>query len=409
MTAPPQPAGTVRTIVVGGTTSVLGAIPAFLVGSLAVFIREELVFDQAQLGLAVGAFFLASALASIPGGRLTERVGARRALLGSGAVTGVAMLGVATLARSWTILVLWLMIAGAANGIAQPAGNLALARGVQGDRKALAFGIKQASIPAATLLSGAAVPLIGLTVGWRWAFAVGAAGALVVALIMPKDPYLSPIVGKGRALRQGDAPVLPLAVLALAATCGAAAGTSLASFYVESAVTMGFGAGVAGAMLVIGSLSGIASRLVLGWFADRRARGHLMMVTVVLAFGAIGFAGMAMTSALSNLLLPATILAFAAGWGWPGLFNFTVVKLNPKAPAAASAITQTGVFAGGVLGPAVFGAVAQNVSFEAAWLMAATLNLLGAGCVVLGRHLLRAHRLREEARSQAVGPADDFE
>ncbi len=401
MTGATEPAGTARTIAVAASASVLGAIPAFLVGSLAVFVRDELDFGQGQLGLAVAAFFLASALSAIPGARITERVGARKAILGAAATTGVAMCGIALLAHSWLALTAWLALAGAANGVAQPAGNLALARGVRGQRKGLAFGIKQSSIPAATLLAGAAVPLIGLTVGWRWAFVGGAIGALLIALIMPRDAYLSPGDRRGKALREGDSPMLPLVVLAMAATCGAAVGTSLASFFVEGAVTAGFGAGFSGTMLVVGSSSGVLSRLAIGWYADRRVRGHLVMVMLLLTFGAFGFLALGFTARYPALLLPATLLSFAAGWGWPGLFNYLVVRLNPNAPAAATAITQTGVFAGGVTGPAVFGAVAEHVSFQAAWSMAAGLQLVGAVLIMIARRLLRDVRQRREAADLA--------
>ena len=46
--------------------------------------------------------------------------------------------------------------------------------------------MKQAAIPAATLLSGLAVPLVGTTIGWRWAFTGCALGALAVACTVPK-------------------------------------------------------------------------------------------------------------------------------------------------------------------------------------------------------------------------------
>lgn len=406
MRGAPAPAGTPRTIVIAAGASVLGAIPVFLVGSLAVFVREELDFGQAQLGIAVAAFFLASAGAAIPGGRITERVGARKAMLGAASVTGLAMCGIGLWASSWLGLMVWLLVAGAANGVAQPAGNLALARGVTGERKALAFGIKQSSIPAATLVAGAAVPLLGLTVGWRWAFLGGALGAVAVALAMPRDAYISPGGRRGKAMREGDAPILPLIVLAMAATCGASVGTSLASFYVEGAVTAGYGAGFSGVMLVLGSLSGILSRLAIGWYADKRVRGHLLLVSMLLGFGGLGFVALAASSTSTALLLVGTVLGFAAGWGWPGLFNFVVVRLNPNAPAAATSITQTGVFVGGVTGPIAFGAVAENVSFLAAWSMAAALQVLGALLTLLARRMLRDIRLRREAADAAATHGD---
>jgi dipeptide/tripeptide permease len=87
-----------------------------------------------------------------------------------------------------------------------------------------------------------------------------------------------------------------------------------------------------------------------------------------------------------------TILGFGLGWSWPGLMQFAVVRLNPAAPAAASAIVQTGVYAGGFAGPIAFGLVAAHTSFPTAWLTAATTMVAAALLVVLGRRLLIAHR-----------------
>ena len=406
MAGSPPAAGSARTIVVAASSSVLGAIPVFLVGSLAVFIRADLNFGQTQLGMAVAVFFLSSAVLSIPGGRVTERLGARKAMLTGAGVTGIAMCGIGFLATSWTSLMAWLVLAGIANGVTQPAGNLAVARGVTGGRRGLAFGIKQSSIPSATLLAGAAVPVIGLTVGWRWGFIGGALGAVVIGLIMPRDPYISPTVRSGKALRHGDSPVLPLVVLAMAAACGTSVGTALASFYIEGAVTAGFSVRFSGFMLVFGSASGILARLALGWYADKRVRGHLLLVSMLLGSGATGFVALAMSATTPALLLPGTVLGFAAGWGWPGLFNYIVVRLNPNAPAAATSITQTGVFLGGVTGPVAFGAVAENVSFRAAWFLASGLQVIAALLILIARRMLREIRLERQAADAADRAAE---
>src|SRR5205823_1137887 len=70
--------------------------------------------------------------------------------------------------------------------------NLTLARSVPAHRLGLSFGVKQAAIPLATLLAGAAVPAVALTVGWRWAYVI-AAGLAVLALVgAPRagEPYV---------------------------------------------------------------------------------------------------------------------------------------------------------------------------------------------------------------------------
>ena len=59
-------------------------------------------------------------------------------------------------------------------------------------------------------------------------------------------------------------------------------------------------------------------------------------------------------------LVVGVVLGFGLGWAWPGLMNFAVVRLHPQAPAAATSITQTGVYAGGCLGPLSLGSLAAD-------------------------------------------------
>ena len=72
-------------------------------------------------------------------------------------------------------------------------------------------------------------------------------------------------------------------------------------------------------------------------------------------------------SRLAIGLVGLVLLAFATGWGWPGLMTFTVVNANIGTPAASSAITQAGVFLGAGVGPLVLGGLIDNVSRTASW------------------------------------------
>src|SRR5829696_8760617 len=148
----------------GASGATVGAVlPVFLLGGQSVLVAAELGFDAGGLGLAVSAFFAVSALASVPTGRLVERFGPTITTRAGILLAAGSLLGVAALARSYLALVLFLLIGGVANGLAQLGSNLSLARHVPPGRQGLAFGVKQAAVPAATLLAGVAVPALGLT------------------------------------------------------------------------------------------------------------------------------------------------------------------------------------------------------------------------------------------------------
>jgi MFS family permease len=322
---------------------------------------------------------------------LGERLGARRALAFAAVGSAASLLGIAALARSWAQLVGFLVLAGAANAVVQPAGNAAISRGVPARRQGLAFGVKQSAVPAATLLAGLAVPLLGVTLGWRFAFAGGALAAVVLAISLPPD---HPVTRRPGRLRTGDAPLGGLLTLTLASWLGSASANALGAFLVESAVSSGLAPGRAGLLLALGSGVGITARVLAGWFADRRDGGHLPVVAGLLAAGAGGFALLAAGGPVA--LVVGTVLAFGAGWGWNGLFNFAVVRVNRNAPAAATGITQAGVFLGGVTGPWAFGAAVERASYPQAWLGAAAVALCAAGLMLVGRRLLLS-QLAEQA------------
>ncbi|MGH2751815.1 MAG: MFS transporter [Actinomycetota bacterium] len=363
------------------------SLPVFLVGGLAVQIRNELELPISRIGFLTAIFFLSSAAFSAWAGRIAERIGAGRSMRISGALGALSLIGLAS-SSSYSGLMAALVLGGVASALAQVGANLHLATRVDRTRQAFAFGIKQSGIPAATLLGGLAVPLIALTVGWRWAFALGAALSVAVVLGVPRS--------SSRPRSRHDERARPhnvgaLVVLAIAGAFGSGAANAMGAYLVDSSVGAGVAEGAAGLLFATGSMAGLSVRVGAGWLADRRTGGRLLWVSGLYLIGSVGFLLQATRS--TNLLLLATILCFAGGWGWPGLFNFAVVTRNPNAPAAATGLTQTGVYLGGMSGPLLFGVVAEQMSYRAAWLGAAAFGLIACGSVLAGRHML----LREGA------------
>ena len=376
------------------TVTTVAVLPVFLTGALAVQISGEMGFDPSGLGLVVALYFGVSALCSLPVGRLVERWGgavtSRIAVLGVAVVMLVLALG----ASSFTSLVAILLCSAWCNVMGQLASNLTLARSVPAHRLGLSFGVKQAAIPVATLLAGAAVPGVALTVGWRWAYVIAAGLAVLALLGVPRGG--APHVPAPKP-PPGERATLALAVLGMGSGLGAGAANALGIFLVAAAVDRGIAPGTAGLVLTFGSVVGLVGRLLHGWLADRRTGGHVAFVAGSMAIGAVGLVLLAVPG--TPALVVGTILGFGLGWSWPGLMQFAVVRLNPSAPAASSAIVQTGVYAGGFAGPIAFGFVAAHTSFPTAWSTAAATMVAAALLVVLGRRLLLAHR----AAGQVVG------
>jgi MFS family permease len=359
-------------------SSTVAFIPPFLLGALAIPIRTELGFTEARLGLAVSAFFLAGALGSVHAGRLAQRSGSRRGMAVSAAAAAVLLILLAVAARSWWSLVVCLALAGLVNAFAQPAADLALARGISYERQGLAYGLRTGAVPVATLLAGLAVPVIGLTVGWRWAF-VGAAslavlyGLAAIGLHTGFDPT--------RGTTAEPLPMLPLVVLAVSIGLGIGLQHAVSAFYVSSAVALGHDEATAGVLLAVGALSAALGRALSGRVVDITGRVSSLMIVVLMLLGAAATAMLGLRGGAGGLLA-STVVAFGAGSGWNGLKVLMVVRAVPRAPASAMGVVMVGAFGGGVLGPFGLGVLIEAVGYRWAWPIAASCLVVASALVL---------------------------
>lgn len=295
------------------------------------------------------------------------------------AMSVAALVGLGTIADRWSILVALLALAGLANAFAQPAANMALAQGIPARRLGFAFGVKQSAIPVSTLLAGTAVPVFALAVGWRWAFVASAVLALLTMAMVPQLARPPRRAGAANGIERAAVP--GLVVLAAAGALGSASANAMGVFMVDAAVSAGWGEAAAGRLLSVGSLVGLAVRLLSGWGIDRRQRWGLGMVGALMGAGSVGFLLLGHGAGASGLYT--IVVAFGAGWGWPGLFHFSVVHAHRRAAATATGLVQSGVFLGGVLGPMVFGYLAEAWSYTVAWTVGG-LALLVAAAGIFG-------------------------
>jgi MFS family permease len=382
-----------RLLLISVLTITASALPVFLVGAAFIQMGPELGFSAAGLGVLTAVFFLSSALASAPLGRVVERIGWRTAIRVNAAVAGLVLVTIGTVVDSAGALIAALLVGGLAYGFANPAANRALADHVDPRHAALVFGLKHAGIPVATLLAGLAVPLIVLTLGWRFAYAIGAILAVIIWWLVALTPRGA---GNSSSLevsyraedpRRSVAPLVGwrLAGLSAGASLATLAAIALGTFLVAAAVDAGFSESAAGLLLFAGSVSTIAGRVVAGVVTDR--------------IGGRGFGGLALlmgTGAVLFLLLPRTagvvfgivvLGAFATAWGWPGLMTYTLVNANRATAAASSGITQAGVFAGAGGGPLLLGFLVERYSFSTVWVVVAGALIVATILVVtVGRH-----------------------
>lgn len=370
-----------RHAIVAVIVPAVAALPVMFLGALSVLIQQDLSIQQAEYGALVASYFASAALMAVPAGRLAERIGPRSTTWLGLACTAVSLGGIATLAHSASVLFLLLIVGGAGSTTSQLGVSVLVTRSVPARRRGVVFGINKAAVPLAALIAGASVPVIGLTLGWRWVFALGVSIVPLAAMAM--------VDAHGRSdtyddVSKSDARHSTLLLLAMGVALASAGGNAGAAFLVPSSVDVGATPALAGFFLSIASLTGLLVRVAAGWLGDVVGEGALFLIVSLVIVGAVGYVGLA-TSVDPYAIALSSVLAFGGGWGWAGLILLAVSRSSPNAPGPAMGLVHVGTMIGAVVGPLAFGAMAQAMSFSASWLMMAVFALVGAATILIAR------------------------
>lgn len=383
--------------------SVAGMLPVTLTGALAVQIRADFGVGRTWIGVLVSVFFTAGAVSASRIGAAADRVGWRRASVVGGIASAVGLLAMADLARGPIGAALALVVGGVAMSASVATTNLVLAVEMPGQRLGLLLGLKQSAIPLAGLAAGLALPLLALRYGWRWTFAIAAVVPLMAVVAAVTTPPRADRRDRPRLARTdtGHAGLVVgprLRMLAVGMGLASVIPGALTGFLVLTAVEAGLTDSGAGTLLAACSVVGITMRIGYGWVIDRVRSDAVLHVAGLLAGGAAGAALLATGS--PRLVVPGAVVAFACGWGWPGLFFYELLRDHPADPAAATGVAQTGALIGSALGPLAFGLVADTYGTGSAWVGTAVLAAAAAAT------MLAAARLpRPQATDAAGAPA----
>ena len=389
-TAPLQPR---RAIIAGLAAQTAGSVPIALIGATAPELQAAFGFGDAQLGVIAAAYFLSAAVLGPYGGRIVDRLGPAVGLRATGAIVIVGLLVEAT-ASSYPMLLAGALIGATSLALATPASNVVLIHHVAERRQGLAFGLKQSAVPLAATLSGLALPLIALRVGWRWAFVVMLVFPLASLVLAPETPAAqrNSKTSDDSEPKRTARPPRDLLLLAGVGVFAATAVGTLNPFLVRAATEVGFSAGAAGILLSVAAGSLVVSRVMWGAVLDQSGFEPVRVVCFLLTVGAVGYALLASTS--TTLFAVGAIVAYAFGWAWPGVQFLAGVRLWPENPGEASGVLQLGAFVGATGGPLAFGIIVERSGFSLGYALSAVVAVIAAGlAALLARRLARAqHR-----------------
>jgi MFS family permease len=151
------------------------------------FIRDFYNVSYTQLGLALTAFNITTALCQTPAGFLVDRIGARSVLV-AGLVLGAACLAIVGFVPSFWLLVAMFAILGVANGVYHPADYAILSQLVSNERASQAFSLHIFAGFLGTAVTPATMLILQQSLGWQGAFVAASVMGLIVAIPFLAQP-----------------------------------------------------------------------------------------------------------------------------------------------------------------------------------------------------------------------------
>lgn len=322
-----------RAVLGGGALALATGWNTTNVGAVAEPLADSYGVALATVGLFTTALFVTHLAAQIPGGRASDRLGARRA--GFVALATIAVFNAAALAASDPSLALAARaLTGFGTGVAFVAGS-AYVRAAGGSP--FAQGLFGGVGLAGGGLALAAVPTAEAWLGWRAPFATAlaiAVAALVLLLLGPSD-------APRNAARRDEA--LPRGLLRdqrlyrLAALHGASLGLgTVVGNWVVTLLDRHGGvsveaAGVVGALTL---LLGIVTRPLGGWILREHPERVRATLAASLVAGAVGTLAIAAAEPLAVAAVGAALVGIAVGIPFSAAFTGAAVT-RPDAPAAS--------------------------------------------------------------------------
>ncbi|MFC4015782.1 MFS transporter [Nonomuraea purpurea] len=389
-----RPSGHWPGLIATALTATVAVMPGFTVGALATSIEADLNISRSALGLAMSAFYAATALGSPFAKRLAARLPVPASLT-IAALTAAAVMTVAAQIHTLTALTALLVAGGLANGLVQPAAGRLIAARAPAHRRSLAAGLVGAALGAATLLPGVLVAFVEPEYGWRASMLVAGLIALLPIVLAPlaKAPPTPPDSPTAVGDNRSSSPATTGRVLvlwALAAALSATGNNAVATYFVQLGDHAGLPALLTGNLLSLSAVLAIAVRLTAGALTDLAPRHNPTVITAMMAAGALGLVLIATGSPV--LFVAGAVLSFSAGWGWTGLLLATTLRLVPGRTENAGHTVQVGIYSGATVAPFAFGALSSTLGFTGTALIAALAAMAAAVAMAAGTLTLRRQR-----------------
>nr|WP_318218653.1 MFS transporter [Streptomyces sp. SCL15-6] len=274
----------------------------------------------------------------------------------------------------FTALLLVRFAFGAAEGVFPSASMKAVVERTSVAERMGAQGLIMSSNALASVAAPLAVPPLAAVVGWRWAFVLAAGlGVLVYVAVRLWLPPPSERAEDAAPAASGVPPrqVLRIGVLwrfSLMLFGYSALMWGLSTWipsYLNS--ERGLSLTSAGVLVAVPSLAAALGTLLGGRLSDRFEGHHRKVIVPAMSVAAPALCLMALSPSLTGAIACGTIAVFAASLCYMPIFAVPLRSLTPELVGVGSAVIVFGGQVAGMVVPPVLGALADAVSFEAAF------------------------------------------
>lgn len=375
--------------IVEGLSLSTGAMAASTFGTLsfpaiAPLVRDRFDLTTVEVGMFTALVFFGAMIASVPAGRLTDRVGApvMLAIAQAGVAGGVA---ISALAPSRLVFLGGIAAAGLAYGGVNPPTNVLVSDAIPRKHRALFLSVKQTGVPIGGLAASLALPSIAEAVGWRASLLLPIAvllfaSGLALTLIRREAEALTEAGAEAWAEAEPEvepaAPAPALAPMGFYGFIMAGVQLSFVGYLTLYLVDeQGFTAPHAGFALAIALASGVLGRLVWGAVSDRYFQSHATALAMAGVGSAAGFALLLVGT--GPALWASLVVVGFCGVGWNGVYLALVADratLSTLGRATGSALLF--LYAGVAVLPPLFGALFETIdSWPGTWSAAVVLTV----------------------------------
>jgi len=361
------------------STMVATAFQIFVVSVLASVLIDDFGLSRFELGLIGSLNTAVGALTAPLSGRVTDRIGPRRSCIVAQLWTAIGFAVMAT-ANSIPVLVLSAIVLGIPQGWGNPSTNALIAERVPAGRRGVVTGIKQSGVQLGIFLAGLTLPVMAESMGWRGAMWIYAAIFAVFGLLPLALPQRSAMLDAAAAAETRSEPLgydmVAVWLIALYAflmgTGGGAIGRFLALFAEEE---MGLSNTVAGLILSVSGLAGMAARVIAGRVAEHRI-APLPLLAILASVGALVGALLLLTLQVGAWLLWIIALLFAVGHAaWNAVAMLAIILGVDRSQAGrASGTVMFGFLGGLAVGAPIAGLLIDATdSYQPVWIGAFSL------------------------------------